>query len=54
MTGGENGIGRCIAYEGPDATEHPADRVGNPMDIAHAVQFLCSDKAGSSQVRTTA
>ena len=34
------------AYEGPDATQQPAGRVGNPMDIAHMVLFLCSDKAG--------
>lgn len=33
-------------YEGPDATQHPAGRVGNPMDIANMVMFLCSDKAG--------
>ena len=33
-------------YEGPDATQQPAGRVGNPMDIAHMVMFLCSDKAG--------
>ena len=33
-------------YEGPDATQHPAGRVGNPMDIANMVLFLCSDKAG--------
>lgn len=33
-------------YEGPDATQQPAGRVGNPMDIANAVLFLCSDKAG--------
>lgn len=33
-------------YEGPDATQQPAGRVGNPMDIAHMVLFLCSDKAG--------
>ena len=33
-------------YEAPDATQHPAGRVGNPMDIAHMVLFLCSDKAG--------
>ena len=32
-------------YEGPDATQQPAGRVGNPMDIAHMVLFLCSDKA---------
>lgn len=33
-------------YEGPDAIQHPAGRVGNPMDIANMVLFLCSDKAG--------
>lgn len=33
-------------YEGPDATQHPAGRVGNPLDIANMVMFLCSDKAG--------
>lgn len=33
-------------YSGPDATQHPAGRVGNPLDIAHMVLFLCSDKAG--------
>ena len=33
-------------YEGPDATQQPTGRVGNPMDIAHMVLFLCSDKAG--------
>ena len=33
-------------YEGPDATQQPVGRVGNPMDIAHMVLFLCSDKAG--------
>ena len=33
-------------YEGPDAAQQPAGRVGNPMDIAHRVLFLCSDKAG--------
>ena len=30
-------------YEGPDALQHPAGRVGNPLDIAHMVLFLCSD-----------
>ena len=34
------------AYEGPDATQQPVGRMGNPMDIAHMVLFLCSDKAG--------
>ena len=33
-------------YEGPDAEQQPAGRVGNPLDIAAAVLFLCSDKAG--------
>ena len=33
-------------YEGPDATQHPAGRVGNPLDIANMVLYLCSDKAG--------
>lgn len=33
-------------YEGPDATQQPAGRVGNPLDIANMVLYLCSDKAG--------
>ena len=33
-------------YEGPDACQQPAGRVGNPMDIANMVLYLCSDKAG--------
>ena len=33
-------------YEGSDAVQQPAGRVGNPMDIANMVLFLCSDKAG--------
>lgn len=33
-------------YDGPDADQHPAGRVGNPMDIANMVLYLCSDKAG--------
>ena len=33
-------------YQGPDATQQPVGRVGNPMDIANMVLFLCSDKAG--------
>ena len=33
-------------YSGADAEQHPAGRVGNPLDIANAVLFLCSDKAG--------
>lgn len=33
-------------YEGSDAIQQPAGRVGNPLDIANMVLFLCSDKAG--------
>jgi len=33
-------------YEGADAVQQPAGRVGHPMDIAHMVLFLSSDKAG--------
>lgn len=33
-------------YEGPDADQHPVKRVGNPLDIANMVLYLCSDKAG--------
>ena len=33
-------------YHGPDATQQPAGRVGNPLDIANMVLYLCSDKAG--------
>jgi NAD(P)-dependent dehydrogenase (short-subunit alcohol dehydrogenase family) len=36
----------CTVYQGPDANQHPAGRVGNPMDIANMVMYLCSDKAG--------
>lgn len=32
-------------YEGPDAVQQPVGRVGNPLDIANMVLFLCSDKA---------
>ena len=32
-------------YEGSDAIQQPAGRVGNPDDIANMVLFLCSDKA---------
>ena len=35
-----------MVYEGPDAIQQPVGRVGNPMDIANMVLFLCSDKAG--------
>lgn len=33
-------------YEGADAAQQLVGRVGNPMDIANMVLFLCSDKAG--------
>ena len=33
-------------YEGPDAVQQPAGRVGNPLDIANMVLYLCSDMAG--------
>ncbi len=33
-------------YEGTDALQQPAGRVGNPMDIANMVLYLCSQKAG--------
>ena len=33
-------------YQGPDATQHPAGRVGTPLDIAHMVLYLSSDSAG--------
>ena len=39
----------CIrdrSYSGSDAFQHPAGRVGTPLDIANMVLFLCSDKAG--------
>lgn len=33
-------------YEGPDAAQQPVGRVGRPIDIAHAVLFLCSSRSG--------
>ena len=33
-------------YEGADAIQQPAGRVGNPLDIANMALFLCSEKAG--------
>ena len=33
-------------YDGPDSIQQPAGRVGNPLDIANMVLYLCSDKAG--------
>ena len=55
VTGGAQGIGKCCAdwidtsfkeYDGPDAAQHFAGRVGNPMDIADMVLYLASNKAG--------
>ena len=33
-------------YKGADAIQQPAGRVGNPLDIANMVLYLCSDMAG--------
>ena len=33
-------------YEGADGTQQPVGRVGNPLDIANMVMYLCSDMAG--------
>ena len=33
-------------YEGADALQQPVGRVGNPLDIANMVLYLCSDLAG--------
>lgn len=33
-------------YQGADAVQQPVGRVGDPMDIAHMVLFLCSPQAG--------
>ena len=33
-------------YDGADAKQQPVGRVGNTMDIANMILFLCSDKAG--------
>ena len=35
-----------VVYEGADATQQPVGRVGNPLDIANMVLYLCSDMAG--------
>ena len=37
---------RGAVWEGADAFQQPAGRVGKPEDIAEMVLFLCSDKAG--------
>ncbi len=33
-------------YEGADAIQQPVGRVGNPLDIANMVLYLCSDMSG--------
>ena len=33
-------------YSGADAVQQPAGRVGNPLDIANMVLYLCSDMSG--------
>ena len=33
-------------WDGPDAAQQPVGRVGEPLDIANMVLYLCSDKAG--------
>ncbi len=33
-------------YNGADAIQQPVGRVGNPLDIANMVLYLCSDMAG--------
>lgn len=33
-------------FEGADAEQHPAGRVGRPDDIVSMILFLCSDEAG--------
>ena len=33
-------------YDGADAIQQPVGRVGNPLDIANMVLYLCSDLAG--------
>ena len=33
-------------YDGSDAVQQPVGRVGNPLDVANTVLYLCSDMAG--------
>ena len=35
-----------VVYEGADAIQQPSGRVGNPLDIANMVIYLCSDMSG--------
>ena len=35
-----------MVYEGADAVQQPAGRVGNPHDIANMVLYLCSELSG--------
>ena len=35
-----------VVYKGADALQQPVGRVGNPLDIANMVLYLCSDMAG--------
>lgn len=36
----------CSDFSEEDRCQHPAGRVGRPIDIANMVLYLCSDKAG--------
>lgn len=36
----------AASFEGSDANQHPAGRVGEPADIVHAVMFLCDQRSG--------
>ena len=40
-------ITKSLIYNGADTEQQSAGRIGNPLDIAGMVLFLCSDKAGS-------
>lgn len=33
-------------FNGSDLLQHPVGRIGEPLDIANMVLFLCSEKAG--------
>ena len=35
-----------VVYEGADALQQPVGRVGNPLDVANMVLYLCPDMAG--------